>query len=66
MSVYRNTAGNWTVDVSEPWPMWVTLRYGPEDILHGVRAHELYDLKHLIDRAIIAAEARDPDVMACK
>lgn len=65
MSVYRNRCGKFELELTSPSPMWAKL-YEAEDqehldmfrFIHATSA-DLYDLKHLIDRAIAAAEAEE-------
>jgi hypothetical protein len=61
MSVYKNTAGPFTIEVSEPSPMWVKIKCNTwrETEIEAVTTAALYDLRHLVDRAIAAAEAKE-------
>lgn len=60
MRVFDKTCGRFRLTVSEPWPMWVKLEVDGEpcDLSH-MQSTELHDLRYLVDRAIIHAEARD-------
>lgn len=53
------TAGVFTLDISEPSPMWVAIE-GPRGGLGGFTHRDLVDLRHVIDRAIAHAERRVP------
>lgn len=61
--IYVNRCGKWSIEVSEPHPAWVTLSYQdsrgdePTTVRHG-RIEDLTDLRHLIDRAIAAADCK--------
>jgi hypothetical protein len=60
--VYENKCGPFTLKVSDPHPMWVTIQHeqwGKGQEIDGARIEQLRDLKHLIDRAIAAAEERE-------
>lgn len=54
-----SSAGNWTIEVSEPHPMWCRIVYrgGPDQEVHSIHHKELHDLRYALDRAI--KEARD-------
>ncbi len=62
MTVYRNRCGKFQINVRDPHPMWVEIT-DPEDADEGFPRHvtsaDLYDLKHLVDRAIEAVEATE-------
>lgn len=55
MAVYENRAGRFVLTVSEPSPMWVSL--ADDEGFRHIKSDDLYDLRHLIDRAIAAVEA---------
>lgn len=61
MNVYHNRCGPFEIEVSEPSPMWVKITHDGH-----IKATDLYDLRHLVERAIAAAEARDPNVRGGK
>lgn len=56
------TAGKFTLDLSSPAPMWVTIRASEccDGELGGFSHKDLVDLRHVIDRAIAEAERRCP------
>jgi hypothetical protein len=59
--IYRNTCGQWTVEVGEPHPAWIRIKqddYGTITETRGFTVHELRDLRYLIDRAEAAIVAR--------
>ena len=58
MAVYDNNCGYFSVHVSEPHPMWVSIKCRG-DTLSVFRSDELPDLKYLIDRALTAISARE-------
>lgn len=53
------TAGNFTVEVTDPYPMWVTVKHGDSELRH-FRHTELADLLHVVNRAIAEAERKRP------
>ena len=52
---YNNRAGLFEIEVSQPWPCWVTITREDQKIF-GLRSDELRDLKYLVDSAVEAAE----------
>jgi hypothetical protein len=48
--IYGNKCGGWEIEVTEPHPAWVTLRWGAAEI-RSIKVEDLRDLRHLIDRA---------------
>lgn len=59
------TAGKITLELSDPWPMWVTIKLldGDEErneVLRGFSHTALVDLKHVVERAIAEVERRCP------
>lgn len=62
MTVYVNECGKFAITISEPHPMWAEVRIDGDRVPGHLTSADLYDLKHLIDRAIIAAEAKERDI----
>ena len=59
--IYERQCGKWELSVSEPHPAWVTITLAEEPdrpTFRLLRIEDLVDLRHLIDRAIAAADAR--------
>lgn len=48
--------GNWEVEISDPHPCWILIRYSGEEIVRGLRIDELKDLRYSLKRAIQLAE----------
>ncbi len=53
------TAGKFTLEISEPYPMWITIATG-NYVLRGFTHRDLVDLRHVVDRAIAEAERKHP------
>ena len=58
MAVYENNCGDFSINVSEPHPMWVTIRCRCYT-LNMIRSDDLPDLKYLIDQALTAIAAME-------
>ena len=53
--IYKKTCGHFTVEVSDPSPAWVTISTEDDGEIRGMKVEDLRDLRHLIDRALVAA-----------
>ena len=53
--IYKKTCGQFTVEVSDPSPAWVTISTEDGGEIRGMKVEDLRDLRHLIDRALVAA-----------
>lgn len=62
---FHKSAGQFTIEVTEPHPRWVTirnLRYGSrrsEESIGGINIEDLHDLQYLVERAIRWVENMD-------
>ncbi len=52
-------AGNWSISVSEPYPVWIGVSYQGRELVR-VRHDELRDLEYAIGRAVMEARAKLP------
>lgn len=59
MSVYENACGKFWLEVGDPHPMWVQMDIEGMKAPGRITSADLYDLKHLVDRAIAAVEAEE-------
>lgn len=44
--------GSFEVEISDPAPCWISIRYSGDEIVRGLRVDELVDLRYALKRAI--------------